>query len=59
MKKLVGKEGIALTPMMPTGIIKVEGKKFDALSSGERIEKNSVVVVRRIEGNRIYVRKKG
>ena len=59
MSKLVGREGVALTPMMPTGVIKIEGKKLDALTSGERIEKNSIVVVRHIEGNRIYVRKKG
>ncbi len=55
---LEGKEGVSLTPLMPSGIVKVAGKRIDALTEGEFIERNTAVRVVRVEGTRVFVRKK-
>lgn len=54
---LIGKEGIALTDLKPTGFIIVEGKKIDASSSGEFIPKNSKVKIISVDGIKITVKK--
>lgn len=52
-----GQEGVAHSFLRPAGIISINGKKYDAISNGDFIEKNSKVKVINIEGNKIVVKK--
>ncbi|MBF0746310.1 serine peptidase [Gemella sp. 19428wG2_WT2a] len=55
---LVGKELKAYTDLRPAGIAILDGKKYDVVSQGEFIEKNSSLIVTETIGMRIVVRKK-
>jgi membrane-bound ClpP family serine protease len=55
LKDLVGQLGVAKTKMLPSGIVMINGKKYDAFSDGMPIEKNQAVKVLAIRGNRIVV----
>jgi membrane-bound serine protease (ClpP class) len=52
---LVGKEGISLTPLRPTGKALIEGEKIEVLTEGEYIEPDQKVKVIRVEGNKVFV----
>lgn len=52
---LIGKTGIALTPMHPSGVVRIEGKRIDAVSSGSFIQAGSPIVVVQVEGLRVVV----
>lgn len=54
---LVGKEGTTITDLRPSGIAIIEGKRYDVLSYGEFIEKNSTIKVVNTEGIKIFVAK--
>ena len=56
-KDLIGKTGIALTPLRPSGTVQVDGERIDVVSAGEFIAKDQKVVVHEVEGTRIVVRK--
>lgn len=51
-----GKEGQAHTDLRPAGIVIVDGRKIDVVTSGESIPKGRRVRVELIEGNRIVVK---
>jgi membrane-bound serine protease (ClpP class) len=53
----VGKGGTALSPLRPAGIAEVDGERVDVVSDGEFIESGSLIVVSRVDGNRIVVRR--
>jgi membrane-bound serine protease (ClpP class) len=53
----LGKSGTALSPLRPAGIAEFEGKRVDVVSDGELIEPGVAVVVTRVDGNRIVVRR--
>jgi membrane-bound serine protease (ClpP class) len=53
---LLGQEGQAHTNLRPAGIVVIDGRKFDVVTSGEQIDKGSRVRVSKVEGNRIVVR---
>lgn len=55
--ELVGKEGIVLTTLRPAGTIEIDGKRYDALSLGEFIEKGTKIKVIKVEGGKIIVEK--
>ena len=55
--KLIGKRGVVVDECRPVGKIKIEGRIMDALSTGNIIEKNSVVRVVKIKDNILYVEK--
>ena len=55
--ELIGKSGIALTPLRPSGIAMVDGKRLDVLASGEFVAKGESVTVVSIEGIKINVEK--
>ncbi len=55
-KELVGKEGIALTTLRPSGTALIDDERVDVVSDGGYIEANKPVRVVRIEGIRIIVR---
>jgi membrane-bound ClpP family serine protease len=53
---LLGKSGLALTPLRPSGTIAVEDERVDVVTYGEFIPINKQVVVVQVEGSRIRVR---
>jgi membrane-bound serine protease (ClpP class) len=52
----VGSNAKAYSPLRPSGKIEIEGKIYDAMTDGGFIEKDSSVVVLRIEGSKIIVK---
>ncbi len=54
----IGDTGTALTYLRPSGKIKVNDNKFDALTEGEFLEKNTPIVITKIRGNKIIVTKR-
>ncbi|MGE5632472.1 MAG: NfeD family protein [Caulobacteraceae bacterium] len=56
-KNLLGMKGTVITPLRSAGTVLIDGKRVDAVSEGEFIEKNQEVEVIKIEGSRIVVRK--
>jgi len=56
LKRLTGKEGIAITPLRPSGIVEVNGKKFNALTQGEYVDSNTKIKIISVEGNKIVVK---
>lgn len=54
-RDLLQKEGIALTPLRPAGMVKVDGKRVDAVSVGGFIAAGTPVVVIQVEGTRVVV----
>ncbi|MFH1938858.1 MAG: NfeD family protein [bacterium] len=55
LKRLIGGKGISITPLRPSGIVEVNGKKLDALTRGEYVDSNTKIKVISIEGNKIVV----
>ncbi|MDO5021765.1 MAG: NfeD family protein [Eubacteriales bacterium] len=52
---LVGKEGISLTVLRPSGIAHVDGKRIDVVTGGEFIPKGIKIKVKKAEGARLLV----
>lgn len=55
IQSLVGQLGTAKTKMLPSGIIIVNDKKYDALSDGFAIEAGQPIKVSAVKGNHIIV----
>ncbi len=55
---LVGKVGVALTPLRPSGMAEFDGERVDVTSVSDFIPAGSTVVVRRVTGGRVEVRMK-
>lgn len=53
---LVGKQGVATTPLRPAGIIEIDGEPYDAVSEGSFIPQGVPVRVVKVESTRIVVR---
>ena len=53
--KLDGKAGITNTDLRPSGVAIIEGDKYDVVSNGEYIKKDSPIRVVKIEGRKITV----
>ncbi len=58
LKQLVGRQGVTLTPLRPAGTVRIEGKRYDVVTSGDLIGKDHPIKVVKVEGNRIIVEKK-
>jgi membrane-bound serine protease (ClpP class) len=54
--ELLGKSGVTVSMLRPSGEAKIDGRRYDVMTEGEMIEKDTPVEVRRVEGNRIVVR---
>ena len=55
--ELLDKEGVALTPLRPTGSALIEGKRYDVVTEGGYITSNDKVKVIKVGGNNIIVKK--
>jgi membrane-bound serine protease (ClpP class) len=53
---LVGRTGLALTSLRPSGTAEIDGKRVDVVADGEFIPRNSTVRVLEVEGGRVVVR---
>jgi len=56
-QSLVGKEGVAVTLLRPVGVVEIENRRYDCLTEGEYIPSGTRVVVTKVIGNKIFVRK--
>ncbi|WHX99361.1 NfeD family protein [Neobacillus sp. DY30] len=54
---LLGKEGIALTVLRPSGTAVFNNERLDVVSEGDFIDQNAKITVVKVEGVRIVVRK--
>jgi membrane-bound serine protease (ClpP class) len=56
-RQWLGKQGKAISPLRPSGVAAVDGQRVDVVSDGEFIEPGAEIVVSRVDGNRIVVRR--
>ena len=56
-KELVGQSGTATTKMLPSGVIILNHRKYDAISEGAPIDAGDTVTVVAVRMNKIVVRK--
>lgn len=56
LKQLVGKLGRARSKMLPSGIVSIDGRSYDAVSQGTPIDPGETVKVVAVRNNRIVVR---
>lgn len=56
-EEIVGKKGEALTKMAPTGMILIDGKKYEAFSQSGLLEEATPVEVVRVDNFRLIVKK--
>lgn len=54
----MGKSGATVSALRPAGIADIEGERVDVVSDGEFIEPGAQIVVSRVDGNRIVVRRR-
>jgi membrane-bound serine protease (ClpP class) len=53
----LGRTGTALSPLRPAGIADIDGARVDVVSDGDFIEAGTPILVTRVDGNRIVVRR--
>jgi membrane-bound serine protease (ClpP class) len=53
---LAGKTGIALTHLRPAGVVEIDGRRVDVITSGEFIERGRPVLVVEDSGGTVLVR---
>lgn len=52
----IGKKGVAITDLRPSGTVEIEDERIDVFTSGEYIEKGAAIEVMKVEGARVRVR---
>ncbi len=55
MQYLVGKMGVAATPLRPAGIAEFDGVRLDVVASGQFIPAGTKLTIQKVEGSRIVV----
>ncbi|MBK7378282.1 MAG: nodulation protein NfeD [Ignavibacteriales bacterium] len=56
-KNLIGAEGVALTTLRPAGTAEINGKRVDVMTDSEYVQQGSRIVVERVEGIKVVVKK--
>ncbi len=56
-KNLIGAEGVALTTLRPAGTAEINGKRVDVMTDSEYVQQGSKIVVERVEGIKVVVKK--
>jgi len=56
LNSLIGKQGIALTPMTPGGLVSVNGERIHAVSDGMSVEQNVPIEIVAVRGTRVVIR---
>ncbi len=55
MQALVGRTGVAKSHLRPAGIAVIDGRRFDVVTRGDRIDAGAAIQVAEVEGNRVVV----
>lgn len=55
--ELIGKEGVTITPLRPSGTVSINDEYIDVVSEGNYLAKDVKVKVMKVEGSRVVVRK--
>ncbi|MGQ0715279.1 MAG: NfeD family protein [Gemmatimonadaceae bacterium] len=55
----LGRVGRTASSLRPAGIAEIDGERVDVVAEGEMIEVGATIVVSRVDGNRIVVRRHG
>lgn len=58
LEYLLGKEGIALTDLRPSGVGSFDGVNFDIISEGQYVLKGAEIVICKVEGSKLVVKVK-
>ena len=53
---MIGKDGVAKSDLLPSGDVRIEGRVYDAVSSGMAIDKGQAVHVVDVNTQRLIVR---
>jgi len=56
LRRLIGAEGLAVTTLRPVGVVKIDGRRIDALAESGVVEADTPVVVTDVYDNQIKVR---
>ncbi|MBQ7360067.1 MAG: serine protease [Lachnospiraceae bacterium] len=56
LQYLLGKEGVALTDLRPSGKGDFDGVSFDVLTDGSYIIKGAKIVIQKVQGSKLIVR---
>ncbi|OWA37878.1 nodulation efficiency protein NfeD [Saccharibacillus sp. O16] len=56
--ELVGRDGVSLTPLRPSGTVMIDGERIDVVSEGAFIERDKAVTIVKAEGGRVVVQEK-
>jgi membrane-bound ClpP family serine protease len=56
LEELMGREGVARSPLRPSGVAEIDGRRVDVVTEGGMISRGAQVKVIEIEGNRVVVR---
>ena len=53
---LLEKEGVTVTPLHPSGIAQIDGRRVDVLSRGEMVARSTRIKVIEVRGNKVVVK---
>ena len=56
LKYLLGKKGVVMTDLRPTGVGQIDGINFDVISEGNYISAGEPVEIIKVEGSKLIVR---
>jgi membrane-bound serine protease (ClpP class) len=59
LRRLIGAEGLTVTALRPVGVVKIEGRRIDALAESGVVEPDTPVVVTDVYDNQVKVRPRG
>jgi membrane-bound serine protease (ClpP class) len=58
IEDLLGHEGLSLTPLRPTGLARIDGRRVDVMSHSEWLEAGTPVVVASVESSQAVVERR-
>jgi membrane-bound serine protease (ClpP class) len=59
LEKYIGKEGVSMTHLRPSGIALIDSRRLDVVTEGTFIDKDKRIKIVCVEGNRVVVREIG
>ena len=51
----VGKQGVAISPLRPAGVVEIEGKRLDVVTRGEFLAEGESVRIAQVQGRQVIV----
>jgi membrane-bound serine protease (ClpP class) len=55
LAELIGNRGEAMTPLRPSGMALIAGRRVHVISQGQMIDPGTAIVVAKVEGSRVIV----